>query len=189
MATMQADAGRYATPGKSRRRKQAMGTGTQLLLSFLLIADLFLLYTAIMQLTHTQKVMELSTGTTYAALAVLGVGAVILGAAVILSGAWKRALCMLLVFLILYLIIVFSNVPFIKKYRDIWISTAMNTMRHQGLATYYFPASVVDELTGREAEARNKQVGDNTIYIPDYDAGEKPWMTDPAQGEGLAAPD
>ena len=189
MATMQADAGRYATPGKSRRRKQAMGTGTQLLLSFLLIADLFLLYTAIMQLTHTQKVMELSTGTTYAALAVLGVGAVILGAAVILSGAWKRALCMLLVFLILYLIIVFSNVPFIKKYRDIWISTAMNTMRHQGLATYYFPASVVDELTGREAEARNKQVGDNTINIPDYDAGEKPWMTDPAQGEGLAAPD
>lgn len=187
MSTTQAAGGRYTAAQKGGRRQSAAGGGTQLLLSFLLIADLFLLYTVIMQLTHTQKVMELSTGVTYAALAILTVGAVALGAAVYLTGAWKRGLCLLLVFLILYLIIVFSNVPIVKKYRDMWISTAMNTMRHQGLATFYFPASVVEELTGREAEARSAQVGNNTLDTFNHEATD--WMNDPAREIGLAAPD
>ena len=39
----------------------------------------------------------------------------------------------------LYFLCIYSNIPFIKKYRTIYINTAMNTMRHQWLATYFIP--------------------------------------------------
>ena len=179
MATTQASrGGRFAASGKSGHKKRT-GAGLQLLLSFLLLADLFLLYTFAMQLTHQQKVVEFSSTLNAVLVAVFAVGAVVLGAAVILKGAWKRAICLLLVFAALYLVAAFSDIPVVKKYREMWISTAMNTMRHQGLATYYFPASKVKEVTDREAAARSSQVGDNTIDDFGRDADDKSGWTDP----------
>ena len=46
----------------------------------------------------------------------------------------------------LYFLCIYSNIPFIKKYRTIYINTAMNTMRHQWLATYFIPAEVIDQV-------------------------------------------
>ena len=52
----------------------------------------------------------------------------------------------ILLFATLYYIAVFSNIPFIKKWRTIYIETAMTTMTHQWLATYFIPHSVIDEV-------------------------------------------
>ena len=46
----------------------------------------------------------------------------------------------------LYLTAVFSNIPFIAKWRNIWIETAMTTADHQWLATAFIPASVIDKV-------------------------------------------
>lgn len=44
----------------------------------------------------------------------------------------------------MYLLAVYSNIPFIKKYRNLYIETAMSTLEHQWLATYFIPRSVID---------------------------------------------
>ena len=46
----------------------------------------------------------------------------------------------------LYFLCIYSNIPFIVKYRTIYINTAMNTMRHQWLATYFIPDNVIDKV-------------------------------------------
>ena len=46
----------------------------------------------------------------------------------------------------LYFLCIYSNIPFIKKYRTIYINTAMNTMRHQWLATYFIPADIIEQV-------------------------------------------
>ena len=46
----------------------------------------------------------------------------------------------------LYFLCIYSNIPFIVKYRTIYINTAMNTMRHQWLATYFIPAEIIDQV-------------------------------------------
>ena len=46
----------------------------------------------------------------------------------------------------LYLMAVYSNIPFIKKYRTLYIETAMSTLEHQWLATAFIPKSVIDKV-------------------------------------------
>ncbi len=183
-----AQGGRFAA-GSAKKHKRHAGAGVQLVLSLFLLLDLFLLYTIIMQLTHQQKAFEASRGFNLILLGILAVGAVALLYAVIRTRAWKRALCLLLIFAILYLIIVFSDLPLVKKYREMWISTAWSTMRHQGLATYYFPASVVESVTGREAAGRDAQVGINTGDLALVEAQREEWLRDPEKGTGLAEQD
>ena len=45
-----------------------------------------------------------------------------------------------------YLLIAFSNIPFIAYWRTIWIETAMTTGTKQWLATAFFPESVVNDV-------------------------------------------
>lgn len=45
----------------------------------------------------------------------------------------------------LYCLCVFSNIPFIAKWRTIYIETALMTRTHQWLATAFIPKSVVDQ--------------------------------------------
>ena len=169
--------GRFAAVRGDGSRKRC-SAGKQILFSVLLLMDLFLLYTIIMQLTHRQKAFEASQTVNIALLAVLALGAAALIWAVIRSKAWKRLLCLFLIFAICYVTAVFSDLPLIKEYRERWISTAWSTMRHQGLATYYFPPSVVQEVTEREAKGRDAQVGDNTVDDFNADADVHIW-TDP----------
>ncbi|MGI6029288.1 MAG: phosphodiester glycosidase family protein [Candidatus Heteroscillospira sp.] len=57
----------------------------------------------------------------------------------------------------LYCFAVFSQVPFVKKWRDIYIETAMGTMTHQWLATAFIPDSVIDEVMDTRSDIENKQ--------------------------------
>ena len=180
--------GRFADSKKKLQQNQT-GAGVQRLLSLCLLGDLFLLYTVIMQLTHQQKAFEASTTVNLALLVLFAVGAVALCYGVIRTQAWKRTLCLFLIFTILYLIFAFSQLPLVKKYREIWISTAWSTMRHQGLATYYLPASIVKEVTEREQQGRDNQVGNNTGDLTVAEEDRAGWLNDPNLGKGLAEQD
>lgn len=57
-----------------------------------------------------------------------------------------KAAVALVVIIALYCTAVFSDIPFIKKWRTIYIGTAMSTMSHQWLATAFIPQSVIDEV-------------------------------------------
>ena len=153
--------GQYSSRGAKTKKHTA--AWKQILVSLFLLLDLFLLYTIIMQLTHQQKAFEASKTVNLALLGLFAFGALVLSWLVVRTRAWKRSLCITLICAIVYLIVAFSNLPLVKKYREIWISTAMTTMRHQGLATYYFPADAVEAITKREEAARDNQVGINTI--------------------------
>ena len=45
----------------------------------------------------------------------------------------------------LYLLFAFSGIPFIAKWRTLYIETAMGTMTHQWLATAFLPDSAIEE--------------------------------------------
>lgn len=162
MGTFNGNSKGGAFSAASRSSRKHAGAGWQILFSLLLIGDLFLLYTIIMQMTHLQKAFEASDTVNLVLLIALAVGAVALIYAVIRTGAWKRTLCILLICAALYLTAVFSQIPIIKEYREIWITTAMSTMRHQGLATYYFPASIVERRMQERDQALEAQIGENT---------------------------
>ena len=156
-----AQKGRFSSRGAKTKRASA-SAWIQIAISLAFLLNLFLLYTMIMQLTHQQKAFEASKAANLGLLALFTVGAFVLTWLVMRVDAWKRTLCMLLIFAILYLTVAFSQLPTIKKYRDIWIKTAMSTMRHQGLATYYFPASLVDEIGKQKEEALAEQENRNS---------------------------
>ena len=53
----------------------------------------------------------------------------------------------ILLFLVLgYCTAVFSNIPFIKKWRGIYIETAMSTGNHQWLATAFIPGYIIEDV-------------------------------------------
>ena len=57
---------------------------------------------------------------------------------------WIAAVVM---FMILgYCTAVFSNIPFIKKWRGLYIETAMTTGKHQWLATAFIPGYIIDDV-------------------------------------------
>lgn len=187
------EGGRFAASRRTGKRKQS-GAGWQILFSLLLLIDLFMLYTMIMQITNQQKVFELDnvqirSAVNYGLLAFFTLGAILLIWAVIRTGAWKRFLCLFLIFAILWLAVVFSDLPLIKKYRDMWISTAWSTMRHRGLATFYFPASVVNERVQVEKDASSAMVGVNTEDVFEHDADDHSDWMDPEKVHGLAEQD
>lgn len=78
---------------------------------------------------------------------------------------WPRNICLVLAGLIaLYCVCVYSSIPFIKKWRTIYIETALSTMSHQWLATAFIPSGVVDEVRTAMEEARLAQVGENSTW-------------------------
>ena len=76
----------------------------------------------------------------------------------------------------LYCTAVFSDLGFIKKYREMWIQTAMSTMRHQWLATAFLPSCVIDEVMAKVERAQQAQVGVNTQWTEE---DQKPEETEP----------
>lgn len=56
-----------------------------------------------------------------------------------------------------YLMLVFSNITFISKWRTIYIETAMTTMTHQWLATAFIPRKVINKVL------ENRTVQDDEI--------------------------
>lgn len=71
-----------------------------------------------------------------------------------------------------YLIAVYSNIPFISKWRTIYIETAMSTMTHQWLATAFIPDSVIDKVVAEtNSRIEGNKVGESAIS--EYDNGAK----------------
>ncbi|MGN0170851.1 MAG: phosphodiester glycosidase family protein [Lachnospiraceae bacterium] len=56
-----------------------------------------------------------------------------------------------------YLTVAYSGIPFIAKWRTLYIETAMTTGSHQWLATLFFPQGVIDEVMDRYYDELAKQ--------------------------------
>ena len=81
----------------------------------------------------------------------------------------KKSVVALLIFSIVlvlgvgsYVTIVFGNIPFVVKWRNIWIETAMTTDQHKWLATSFFPDWLIDEIMSNQVDI--KDVGVTDIY-------------------------
>lgn len=64
----------------------------------------------------------------------------------------------------LYCVLVFSHIPFIEKWRTIYIETAMGTMNHQWLATLFLPQSVIDDVMNGRMALELQQEDDNSSW-------------------------
>lgn len=96
---------------------------------------------------------------------------------------WLRNTVLCLMMLVgLYCVAVFSNIPFIAKWRTIYIETAMSTMTHQWLATAFIPPSVIQKVEGdrekQESEQLDLESNWNNINTPSFDFSQpelSPW--------------
>jgi len=61
-------------------------------------------------------------------------------------------LAVVLVLAAMYAAAVYSPIPFIARWRAIWIETAMTTADHQWLATAFIPKSVIDEVMSKQTD-------------------------------------
>ncbi len=79
----------------------------------------------------------------------------------------KKGVVALLVFAIVlvlgvvgYVTVVFGNIPFVVKWRNIWIETAMTTDQHKWLATWFFPDSLIDKVMSGQVDIKDISVTD-----------------------------
>jgi len=68
-------------------------------------------------------------------------------------------LAILLLIEVLYFVAIFSRHPFISKWRNVYISTAMDTMSHQWLATSIIPPDIIEDVVGGQQAAMEAQDG------------------------------
>ncbi len=92
----------------------------------------------------------------------------------------------LLVLVCLYLTAVYSQIPFIKNLRTMYIETAMSTLSHQWLATYFIPASVVDKVVA-DMEQRDKNNMVDESDIPTQSTTPPPPTSEPTVPTGTTA--
>ena len=78
----------------------------------------------------------------------------------------------------LYLTAVYSDIPFIAKWRTAYIQTAMNTLSHQWLATAFIPRSVIDKVVAEMEAAREAQIGVNSEWDEEEVESRNPTLTD-----------
>ena len=64
----------------------------------------------------------------------------------------------------LYFFCVYTNNAFVKKWRTIYINTAMDTMTHQWLATYFIPKDVIDEVRYEYGLVKAATVGKESTW-------------------------
>ncbi len=55
-------------------------------------------------------------------------------------------------FISMYAVVIFGNIPFVTKWRNIWIETAMTTDQHKWLATCFFPKYLIDEVMNAQVD-------------------------------------
>ncbi len=63
-----------------------------------------------------------------------------------------------------YCTILYGNIPFVTKWRNIWIETAMTTDQHQWLATAFFPKRLIDEVVGARVDNKEISVTDDDLF-------------------------
>lgn len=95
----------------------------------------------------------------------------------------RRIIIAAVVFVALYLTAVFSNIPFIAKWRTIYIMTAMTTNSHQWLATMFIPHSVIEKAMAQQEADLMNSVHMNTTWGDDEDNVTEPGLL--IQGEAI----
>lgn len=61
----------------------------------------------------------------------------------------------LFVFVTGYATVVYGKIPFVVKWRNIWIETAMTTDQHRWLATSFFPERLIDEVMSKQVSVKD----------------------------------
>ncbi len=97
----------------------------------------------------------------------------------------------------IYFTCVYSDIPFIAKYRNIYIQTAMLTKSHHWLATAFIPSPIINEVMKNMERAQAEQIGKVSQWKPSKqdDAPEvdrqpeQTYTTTPAQPDEPDAPD
>ena len=96
----------------------------------------------------------------------------------------------------LYFFCCYTSNAFVAKWRTIYIQTAMSTMRHQWLATYLLPESVVDDVMRKRTESM-EALGDkesswasgsplHLSYHQDRQYGQRTQTGEPRLHQGMA---
>lgn len=91
----------------------------------------------------------------------------------------KAAIVLLSVLLaleVLYCVAVFSNIPGIKRLRDMYIQTAMTTKSHHWLATAFIPYDIVKDVMNDYKAARESQMGITSNWGTEPTAATEPTM-------------
>ncbi|MBR2742956.1 MAG: phosphodiester glycosidase family protein [Clostridia bacterium] len=70
---------------------------------------------------------------------------------------FRNTIITLLILGCVYSFLVYTDMPFIAKWRTIYIETAMTTFTHKWLATAFIPKQVIAETMGYAAEVESKQ--------------------------------
>lgn len=77
------------------------------------------------------------------------------------------ALFVVLLVQVLYFVAIYSQNSFITKWRNIYITTAMDTLNHKWLATAIIPQEIIDDVMAQRKEALAKQDGLETSWNPE----------------------
>ena len=86
----------------------------------------------------------------------------------------RIALCSLIAIMVAsYLIFVFAPIPVVRKWRDIYIETAMSTNSHQWLATLFLPDSIVNEVMEKVEEQQANQAALESTWAEEEEAEAK----------------
>lgn len=108
--------------------------------------------------------------------------------------ALTSIMCIALVFVLIWGAFVYSPTPFITRWREYFISSAMSTFRHQWLATSLIPASVISNvMTAAEQEQKDNEIESSDAPpapqptsdqgdVPEVQPGE-PIVIDPDPGD------
>lgn len=59
-----------------------------------------------------------------------------------------------------YTTVAFGHIPFVQKWRNIWIETAMTTDQHRWLATSFFPEWLIDDVMSRQVDIKDMGITD-----------------------------
>lgn len=84
-----------------------------------------------------------------------------------------RFIITLLILAGLYLFVVYTSFGPIASLRDAYIETAMSTMSHQWMAEWFFPESVIKEVTDRVEAAAQSQEGMESSWEEVYEEIER----------------
>ena len=66
---------------------------------------------------------------------------------------------------LLYFFVVFTDIPLVAEARDIWIETAMTTADHQWLATGIFPGWLIDRVMSRQVVTDEGTVSNPNLLL------------------------
>ena len=84
------------------------------------------------------------------------------------------ALAVVLLLEILYFVAIYSANPFITKWRNIYITTAMDTLNHKWLATAIIPPDVIDHVMDLRKQSLKEQEGKESSWADGEEEGGEP---------------